>query len=135
MKLVVDTNVLISAIIKIGKTRQILFDFKFDFFTPAYTLTELNKHKNEICNKAGINEFEFSYFSDILFKYVKIIHPDFYSSFFEEASVLIKDVKDVPFLACAMALECGIWSNDKGFKKQTNVNIFTTKELIEVTKD
>ncbi|MBS3083682.1 PIN domain-containing protein [Candidatus Pacearchaeota archaeon] len=116
MRLVVDTNIMISAIIKDGKTRQIIFSFGFEFFTPAYALTELRKHKEEICEKAGISNFDFESFLEILFRYVKIINPEIYYAFLDESSVLIKDIKDVSFLACALALQCSIWSNDRGFK-------------------
>ena len=131
MRLVVDTNVLISAIIKKGETRRILFDFSFEFVTPAYSISEIHKYKDEICQKAGINNLEFERSLEILFRYVKIINPEFYSSYLEEASSLIKDSKDVPFLACAFALQCGIWSNDRGFREQNKVKVWITKDLID----
>ncbi len=131
MKLVVDTNILISAIIKNGETRRILFDFEFGFVTPAYSISEIRKHQNEICEKAGIDETEFEQLLEILFRYVKIINPELYSSYLEEASSLITDSKDVSFLACALAIRYGIWSNDKGFKKQSKVKVWTTKELLD----
>ena len=131
MKLVVDTNILISAIIKKGETRRILFDFGFDFVTPAYSISEIRKHQDEICQKAGTEDMEFEHLLEILFRYVKIINPELYSSYLEEASGLITDSKDVPFLACALAMQCGIWSNDKGFKKQSKVKVWTMKELLD----
>ena len=130
MRLVVDTNILISAIIKPGKTREIIFNLGFEFFTPAYTLTELRKHKEEICEKARVSRPDFESFLEILFRYVKIINPEIYSSFLKEAGTLIKDVKDVSFLACALALQCIIWSNDYGFKEQDKVEVFTTRDLL-----
>jgi len=129
MRLVVDTNVLISALIRKGETRRILLDFRFDFVTPAYTISEIRKYKDEICEKAGIDSVEFEYSLEILFRYVKIINPEFYSSYLEEASGLIKDSKDVPFLACALAFQCGIWSNDRGFKEQNKIKTYNTQEL------
>jgi predicted nucleic acid-binding protein len=129
MRLVVDTNVLISALIRQGETRRILFDFGFEFVTPAYSISEIRKYKDEICRKAGIDSVEFEHLLEILFRYIKIINPDFYSSYLEEAGGLIKDSKDVSFLACALALQCGIWSNDKGFKEQDKIKIYSTQEL------
>ena len=43
----------------------------------------------------------------------------------KKAEILIKDIKDVPFLACALALNAKIWSNDKDFedKEVDEVNI------------
>jgi len=41
------------------------------------------------------------------------------------------DIKDVPFLACAIALKSDIWSDDKDFQKQKKVKIFTTSDFIK----
>ncbi len=39
------------------------------------------------------------------------------------------DKNDVVFIAAALALNCPIWSDDKHFKKQKEIKIFTTKEI------
>ncbi|HID40035.1 MAG TPA: hypothetical protein EYP36_11045, partial [Calditrichaeota bacterium] len=41
---------------------------------------------------------------------------------------------DVQFIAAALATKSTIWSDDKHFKKQDEVKILTTKELIEMLK-
>jgi predicted nucleic acid-binding protein len=45
------------------------------------------------------------------------------------------DKKDVPFIAAALALNCSIWSDDKHFKKQKEIKIFTTKEVMEIYRN
>ena len=38
--------------------------------------------------------------------------------------------KDVEYFALALRFDFPIWSNEKGFKKQTKVKVFSTSELI-----
>ena len=53
MELVIDANVLFSALIKESFSYNILFSGKFHLFAPEYIFTELEKHKGEIMNKTG----------------------------------------------------------------------------------
>ena len=51
MDLVIDANVLFSALIKESFSYNLLFSGKFHLFTPEYIFTELEKHKEELMNK------------------------------------------------------------------------------------
>ncbi len=54
----------------------------------------------------------------------------------KEAESLISDEKDEPFLALALSEEVdGIWSDDSDFRKQTQIKIYTTKELVELLNE
>ena len=48
MRLVLDTNILIAALIKDSLTRQIIFLPDFEFLLPEYALEELNHHRGKI---------------------------------------------------------------------------------------
>ena len=54
MKLVIDSNVLISALIKDSITRKIIFESKLKFYYPAISLHEIKKHRELIINKSGL---------------------------------------------------------------------------------
>lgn len=58
---------------------------------------------------------------------------NFYSDKFKEAFDVMKNIdeKDTPFLALALKLEYPIWSNDKHFKKQEKIQVYTTEDLLE----
>jgi predicted nucleic acid-binding protein len=135
MKLVIDTNIIISALIKDSLTRELIPDKNLELITPAYTLTEITKYREEICKKSGTNDVEFNILILILFKKIKIIDPKIYDKYLNEGKELIKDILDIPFIACALAFNCPIWSDDKHFKKQNRIKIFITKDLIEMCKD
>ena len=48
MDLVIDANILFSALIKDSFTSTIIFSDTFRLFTPEFISTELEKHKEEI---------------------------------------------------------------------------------------
>jgi predicted nucleic acid-binding protein len=137
MNIVIDTNIFISALIKGGITREILLDFNYNFLLPEFELEEINKHKNMIIKKAGLSIKEFDTLFLRLLKYVRIIPTDMIIYYKKTASEIIGNIDpdDVPFIACALAFNCPIWSDDKHFKKQTKIKIFTTKDLVEMCKD
>lgn len=136
MKIVIDTNILISAIVKNGFTRDFIINKgpNFEFLTPAYIVSEVNKHKKEIIKKANIDEEQFYFILKIIFKYINVINPIFYSDYLFKAKELIEHTNDVPFLACALALDCPIWSNDKHFQKQNIVKVLTTGDMLSFIK-
>ena len=131
MKFVVDTNIIISSIIKDSLSRKIIFNKNFEFITPSYTLSEINKHRLELCKKSGLSSNELNKLLEKLFNYIKIVNYEIYKDYLEKSKKLIDDVDDISFLACAMALKSNIWSNDSHFKNQKIVKIFTTKEFIK----
>ena len=58
MKLVIDTNILISALIKRSATREILLFPTLEFLLPEYALEEINAHKGTISRHSGLNPDE-----------------------------------------------------------------------------
>lgn len=134
MKLIIDTNILISAIIKQGETLLLIVNPNLELITPAHSLSEIIKHKEEIYEKSKLDYENLNKLIEILFNYIKIINPTNYSTYLETAKSLIEDINDVPFLACALAFNCPIWSEDKHFKKQNLIKVYTTKEIINLFK-
>jgi len=123
MKLVLDTNVVISAILRNSATRQLLVHPALELYAPDHLFEEIEEHKDEILEKAGITTAEFVKFVSSLEKLVKILPRRAYAEFLDEAKTAIADPDDAPFLAAAMALgapsgkegDCDIWTSDKHF--------------------
>ena len=133
MKLVVDTNVIISALVRGGLTRDFIIEnFNHDLITPAYIFKEISKYKEYICKKANINSEQFYLLLCLLFRHIEIINPSYYLNYLDEAKELIGNIdkNDVPFLACALAFDCLVWSDDKHFKQQDKIKIYTTEDMI-----
>jgi len=66
MKLIVDANILFSALIKDGLTAELLISDKLQFFAPEFLFIEFAKYKDLILRKTHRNEEEFNHFLEIL---------------------------------------------------------------------
>ena len=72
---------------------------------------------------------------------VSFIPLNEYSDLFKQAESLAKHfskehkpefLEDIDFFTLAMKLHCPIWTNDRLFKRQSEVSVLTTKEMIEL---
>jgi predicted nucleic acid-binding protein len=134
MNLVIDTNIFMSALIKEGKTREIIFNTDYQLLFPEFEFEEIFDHKEEILKKSKLTEQEFNELMLELLKKVKIIRTKRVSSFRKLARKIIGhiDNDDVIFVATALAFNCPIWSDDFHFQKQDKIEILTTKELLRL---
>jgi predicted nucleic acid-binding protein len=134
MKIVVDTNRIIAALIKNGASRKILFETRIEFISPDHTTVEIHKYKEEIIRKAKITNEEFEILLSLIFDRIDIISKEEYKPHLKEAENLIVDMGDVPFIALALALKVdGIWSDDPHFLGQNKIRIFKTKGMLDLT--
>lgn len=133
MELVVDTNVIISALLKKGITRKLLFFDPFEFYTVPFAKSEILNHMSELIRKSKIDEEAFQYLMDTLFAEIQMVEPDIIEPYREIAIEIMKsiDVCDAPFIALAMHLNCSIWSNDKHLKQQNHIKVYSTGEIME----
>lgn len=133
MKIVIDTNAIISALIKNSVSRKIILDDNFEFFTPDFTLLEIEKYKNEIIEKANISLEEFDILFSLIFENINITSKEEYEKYLDDAKNLIEDVEDIVFVALAIDLKAdAIWSDDSHFLKQDKIKIFRTFEMVEL---
>lgn len=137
MRVVVDANMVMAALIKESKAREVLESGMFGFFSPEFILEEVDKYKGLILEKSGLGEEEFELLTSMVFKNIKIVPASGYEAFKEAAAEIIKeDVKDAPYVACYLALKCdGIWTNDPDYKGKEGVKIFSTKQLLNLIED
>lgn len=135
MKLVIDTNIIISAIIRKGLTRKIILFPGLKLVTPEITFKEIENHIGLITTKSRLYKDEVLRILDILKKNVKAIPESRWWSRYNQAEKIIgkKDPKDVPFIAVALALAVdGIWSNDRDFESQSKFKIWKTADLAQM---
>jgi len=67
MKLVIDTNRIIAALITNSASRKIIKNIDYQFIAPDYSLEEIRKYKDEICKKSELDEEEFAVLLDLIF--------------------------------------------------------------------
>ncbi len=73
MKIAVDTNRVIAALVKDSTTRKILFDRNFEFATPDFTIAEIQEHKDELKAKTNLSDGEFDILLALIFDNITII--------------------------------------------------------------
>ena len=83
MELVLDANVLFSALIRDSHTRHFLLFSGHSFYTPEFVFEEIDKHMNEIKEKAMLSESEIKEIlgNIIVFGGIKIIPLDEFKSY------------------------------------------------------
>ncbi|MBI2045525.1 hypothetical protein HYT23_05705 [Candidatus Pacearchaeota archaeon] len=134
MLLVVDVNVVFSALVKKGNSFEVfennkLFN-KFEFIAPEFMASELDKKRDRLLSKTHLSKDELNDSLEFIKKQITFIPS---SEFLEKLSeVLELNLKDAPYLALALKYNCGIFSGDKGLKKQTKVKILSPRELLDI---
>lgn len=78
MKLVVDANVLVSALIKDSAARKVLLNPANEFYVPEYIIQETYAYVDVISKKNGLSRDENLRVLEILLKYCKQVPPVFY---------------------------------------------------------
>ena len=134
MELIVDANILFSALIRDSHIRHFLILSDNSFYVPEFGLKEINRHIEIIQEKTGLNELEIKDILDkiIVLAEINIIPLDEFRNFIDTAKNISPDPDDVAYFALALKLKCPIWSNDKELKKQNVVKIYSTEELFKI---
>ena len=137
MKFIIDSNIIISALIKDSKTREIILKSGFDFYHPSIAIRNLNKYKKEIIRKAHINDKEFDELLKMVLEKVYIINEKHFIDKIEEAKEIIGkiDLEDIPFLALALSIPNNeIWTEDSDFEKQDKIKVWKTENIVKLHK-
>lgn len=134
MFLVVDANILFSFFSPSSARRRLvgaLPRFEFKLISPDFVFEELAKDKVRVRKYAGIAEIEFIIFFSLLEKRIESMPKLEYDKFLSKAKELAPHAKDIPYFALALSLNCPIWSDEKAFKQQSKVKVYSTSELIK----
>ncbi|MFC6835690.1 PIN domain-containing protein [Halomarina ordinaria] len=134
MKLVVDANVVISALIADSKTRELIVTLEPELLTPEVVHDEIEDYETLIVEKSGMELERVRQFMGLLFQYIETVPASEFYPYIEEAEEAIGDTDpdDVLYVACALARDAGVWSDDSDFDEQDLVPVFTTSEVVEL---
>lgn len=138
MKIVVDANIVISAAIIAGRTREVILLSDAAFLAPPELEEEVRSYSSLISEKSGLNETEVRDILELLFASIGTVPYSLPSSALRKARVAIGDIDpdDVPYLATAITIDRAvIWSDDGVFDDQQYVPWYTTQRIIELYDD
>ena len=133
MNIVIDTNILFSALIRDSITREIIVESGWNIYYPEISFHEIRKYKTYILGKSGMDEDEYKKLLNDLLNQITIIPEESIRCKLEEARKVIGEVDpdDVVFIAAALGLEDSvIWSDDKDFDKQDKVKVLKTVDMV-----
>jgi len=132
---VVDANILFASLIKNSLTAELLLSDKLILFAPEFLFDEFLKYEQYILEKTNRSKEDFEHFLSILRLEIEIIPQNSITSFIGEAEKFSPDPKDTVYLACALAINSKIWSNDKKLKEdQEKIEVINTEELIQIVR-
>ncbi len=134
MRIVIDSNRVLAAMIKESTTREIIFDSFFEFVAPDFLLSEAWKHEERVIKAAEMTKDEFEILLALIFEHITILPKAEYSEFIEGLQEEITDTKDVPYIAaCLTSKTEGIWTHDPHFKEQQKVKVFTNIDMLRMS--
>jgi len=132
MLVVVDANVVFSALIRKGKPFKVFIANKifrvFEFVAPEFLFFEIGNKINKLLSKTKLTKEELSEAFLFIKKEIEFISFDAFSDKLTEAKEL--NFKDSPYLALALKLSCPIFSGDKGLKEQKRVPVLNPSEAL-----
>src|SRR3989344_8925900 len=138
MRLVVDTNILFS-FFRENPVRSIIINAQLiglDLYTPEFAIEELKVHKKDLVKYTKVHTTQqLDNIFELLPKYVKTIPLEVYVEEKEQGKKISPDPKDSPFFSLALKLNAHIWSNEPRLKKQTSLNVYSTRAIMALVKN
>ncbi len=142
MKIVVDSNIVFSAILNTrSNIGQLIINGSshFDFYTIALLKEEILNHQQKIQTISGFSEDKFNEIFQLIIHKIKFIDDLLISDkLLNDSFKLVENIdeNDALFVALANHLRCKLWTGDKrlitGLRKKGFSKIITTEELLEL---
>lgn len=140
-KIVVDTNILFSAILNTNsRIGQILIngESRFSFYSPEYVRFEIFKHKEKIKSIAGLTEDEFIEIYSLILRNITVLnHSLIPVEIYRKSELLCLDIDidDTIFVAVAEFVKGILWSGDirllDGLRNKGYTNVIQTEALYQ----
>lgn len=137
MIVVIDTNVIISALIKDSITRKIIVESNLHFKYPQISLQELLKYKGYILDKTGYSKENLEIIMNKLLEHIDLVPLEIIQPWLNASKEIMEqiDINDAVFIATSLALDNSvIWSDDADFERQKVIKILKTKDLVKMFK-
>lgn len=123
MKIIVDTNVVFSAILSpSGKIGQILIYGRkqFEFYAPNLVKIEVKRHRDKIIQMGELTDADFEDTRDDIFDCLNFISEEQIPyEYWQEAIPLVRDtdMDDIAFVVLSEYLNAQLWTGDKKLMK------------------
>lgn len=142
MKIIIDTNIIFSALLKTQTTfGHIIFnsDHIFDFYCPHYLRIEIRKHWDKLKRISKLTDAQLQESYDSLISKVTFINESIVpQKIWEESEEITAgvDLDDTDFIALTKYLKAKLWTGDfelrNGLKAKGFKAVLTTDEILKL---
>jgi predicted nucleic acid-binding protein len=132
MRLVVDANVLLSALLRDGPTRELLLHAPLDLYAPAWLRREGERHEAEIARRSDLGLPIVRSLIHRLLEQAQQVPEPVLAKHAGEALARCGRAgrKDAPYVACCLAVDAALWTQGRTLSKEAGVAVVTTRKLI-----
>ena len=141
MKLVIDTNIVFSALLNPNSTiGDLLLNYQDEitYFAPELLLTEIDKYASKIQTYSKLNKTQLAICKSLVLNSVHFVSEELITQENWKLAYQITkniDQDDTPFVALSLEMKTKLWTGDKKLSQGLSVNnldlIFSTLEIIE----
>jgi predicted nucleic acid-binding protein len=145
VKIVVDTNIVFSAILNTNsRIAQILIyqNPKFQFYSCDYLQAEILRHREKLLQLTRLTADELAELESFITHNITFINEHLLpQQLVDETQIQLQNIDpfDVPFVALAKHLNAKLWTGDKKLynplKEQNFQNIISTPEMAVLIED
>ncbi len=142
MKIVVDTNIIFSALLNSNNTiGDLIFNSNkiFEFYSCSYMRFEIQKHWEKLKKISGLSEQDLQTSYNLVLSKLKFINEDIIPVEIWLSSEKITkkfDIDDTDFVALTQFLKATLWTGDKvlysGLKIGKFKKVLNTSEMVEL---
>jgi predicted nucleic acid-binding protein len=113
--------------------RHLIIALNVSFYYPEQSFDEILRNRREILDKSKLTEENFNTTLSTLFRYISIVKKEDIEKHAGKADSIMGGIhkNDVIFIAAALSRDAIIWSNDRDFKRQKEIAVITTQEIVK----
>ena len=144
MKIVVDTNIIFSALLNTNSSiGDLIFnsDKHFEFYSCSYMRFEIKKHWDKLKKISKLSDKQLQESFNLVLSKISFINEEIIPSetwLIAEVFTLDIDIDDTDFVALTKFLRASLWTGDKilyeGLKNKRFKKLLNTSELIELRR-
>lgn len=134
LEIIVDANILLASFLKEATTRELLLDVRLSLFAPEHLISETSRNlmdNPDIKKRVHLSPVRMKELFSYLTNRIQTVPASSYRGHFQEALLLAPHKEDAHYFALSLLFGIPIWTNDKGFKSQDKIKIYSTGELID----
>ena len=103
LTIVIDSNILFSALIKDSCTAELVFNKTLSLFTPDYMIEEFLKYQSYLFKRTLRTKQELIKVAHMMNRVLKVVPESEYAVFIKEARHICPDDKDAMYFALALS--------------------------------